>query len=787
MYEVPAFLDETRHILLNPCLEFVRGALLLTEQDFSPESVFRYLRTGMAGLSQKEIDRLENYVLASGIRGQNMWKQEWTYCPRRMEPEELEACNGLRLRVLACIEPFVETFRQKSAPLLSYAEALHGLLEECEVQQQLKDREMELNRLGEREQAREYSQIYAVLIALLDEMADLLGQEQVSGKEFAEILDAGFSEAKVGIIPPGIDQVQVGDIERSRLAHVKVLFFLGLNDGWVPARGDGGGIVSDTERELLQQTGIELAPSARENSYIQRFYLYQNLTKPQEHLYLSWCTGSGDGAVMRPSYLIASVRRMFPGLAVVEEAAAGTKLHQVTTRENGLLYLTNGFAQLREGNPDPEWMELYTMYLREEAYEERVHSLACAAFSGAKQEQLSYLTSKELYGETMTNSVTRLEQFAACAFAHFAAYGLRLEERDLYGVKMADLGIVFHRAMELFSRRIQNSGRDWTELSQEEEQKLMDQCVDEIAGEYGAGIFHRGAREGYTVCRVKRILGRTVWALHRQLAAGSFRPSGFEVSFADIGDLEAVHVRFGSHGTIRLQGRIDRIDTARTEDSVYVKVIDYKSGMTQFDPVSLYYGLQLQLVVYLNAALEMERKRQREKKVVPAGIFYYRMQDPVLEKEPEASDEQMQERLLKKLRPDGILNSDDPVLRLFDRKLSGDSLVAPVGVKKDGALKAASSTVTTEQFEALSAFVARRMSQMGEQMLGGRTVPEPFADVSGSACDFCIYADVCGFDRRIPEKYRRRTAQIDKKEAWERIVQEASQDEEDAETEGGEA
>lgn len=773
MYEVPYFLDETRHIRLNPCLEFVRGALLVVEKDFSYESVFRVLRTGMAGLLPEQTDRLENYVLASGVRGFGRWESEWEYRPDSVTPEGLAACNEYRALVMEKLGPFAQRMRQKSLPLLERAETLCTLLETCGVQQQLKDREQELASQGAREEAKEYSQIYAILIGLIDEMVELLGEEQVSCREFSEILDAGFDDARVGIIPPGIDQVQVGDIERSRLSHVKYLFFLGLNDGWVPARGESGGIVSDMERELLRQTGIELAPSARENSYIQRFYLYQNMTKPEKRLYLSWCAGSGDGAAMRPSYLVAAVRRMFPKLEQHYEAPAGTAAAQVSSKENGLLYLTRGFERVRAGEAERSWLELYRMYLQDDAYCERVRTLAQAAFAHAGHERLTYATSKALYGETMTNSVTRLEQFASCAFSHFVMYGLRLGERELYGVRPADLGILFHRSMELYSRQLQNEKRDWASVTQQEQEELMGRCVDETSQVYGGGALHAGARAEYTVRRLKRILCRTVWALHEQIRAGCFRPTGFEVSFADAGDLEAVNVRFGENGHIRLQGRIDRIDTAEDPDTVYVKIIDYKSGMTQFDPVSLYYGLQLQLVVYLNAALEMERHLHSGKKVVPAGIFYYRLQDPVLEREADVTDEEQQEKLLKKMRPDGVLNDDREILRMLDRGLDGDSLVIPAGLKKNGELKAFSSTASTKQFEQLSGFVANRLVRMGEQILSGDIEVEPVADKNGSACDYCACADVCGFDRKLPGMCERRLPELTKDEAWERIAQES--------------
>lgn len=775
-YEIPAFVDETRQILLNPCLEFVRGALEIVQRDYAAEAVFRCLRTGMAGFSADETDELENYVLAAGIRGHRKWKKTWEYRPAQMKEEVLEKVNAYRERLVERFEPFAEKMRKKGNTLLFYATALYELLRDCEISRQLQERAAQLEADGEMGQAREYSQVYGILIHLLDEMAELLGEETMELQEFTEILEAGLSEAKVGVIPPGIDQVQVGDIRRTRLAHVKILFFLGLNDGWVPARGNDGGIVSDMERELLKENGMELAPTARENSYIQRFYLYQNLTKPSQQLYLSWCLGSSDGVVMRPSYLVSNIRRLFPKITVCEEKEPGSELWQTTTRKNGMQYFLHGLQEARMGNVMPKWKELYRSYAQDDEYRERVRKLVQAAFSGGAARQLSFSASKKLYGEVMTNSVTRLEQFAACAFAHFAMYGLRLRERELYGVKPADLGILFHRSLDLFSRRIAVSGRDWTELTEQEETILMEQCVDEVSEKYGADALHSDARSVYTINRLKRILCRSAWVLHEQLAAGSFRPSGFEVSFADAGNLETVNVSLGGHGRMHLQGRIDRIDTAQTEDAVYVKVVDYKSGMAEFDPVSFYYGLQLQLVVYLNAALEMEQRLHPERVAVPAGIFYYRMQDPVLEKEAGADEAAMRERLLKKLRPDGIINEDDEVLELLDHGFSGDSLVIPAGRKKDGSLKAASKTVTPEQFQTLSRFARRKLTQLGERMLDGEVAPDPYEADGRTPCDYCDYADVCGFDRKIPGSCPHRLEPLGKDEVWIRMEQELKQE-----------
>lgn len=784
-YHIPAFLDETRRILLNPCLEFVRGALELCERDFACIPVFRFLRTQMAGISREATDRLENYVLAAGIRGRRKWEQEWEYRAGGISEEELAQLNADRRMVLEMLAEFPERMKKPDGTVREAADALVDLMERCRLEQKLKERAQAMEQAGAREEAEEYEQVYGILIRLLDEMVELLGDEEMNVREFTEILDAGLEEAKIGIVPPGIDQVQVGDIRRTRLSNIRVLFFLGLNDGWVPAHGDGGGIVTDMERELLKSTGVELAPSARENSYIQRFYLYQNLTKPQEHLYLSWCLGSSDGKEMRPSYLVSVIRRLFPAVQPVEEAPAGAALSQVISKESGMACFLNGLQKSRDGGQDPEWETLYAVYREDPEYRGQVQRLMRAALSDGATDSLSYSVSRELYGEVMANSVTRLEQFAACAFAHFAVYGLRLKERELYGVKPADLGILFHRSLELFSRRLLGSGRDWVDLTEQEQNALMERCVDEVTEQYGGSVLHDTARDAYTIVRLKRILCRSAWALHEQLAAGSFHPTGIELSFDDSPELEAVNVRLAEKGRIRLQGRIDRVDTAKTDDAVYVKIVDYKSGMTEFDPVSLYYGLQLQLVVYLNAALEMEAKQEPHREVIPAGIFYYHMQDPVLEREAGMDNEQARQKLLKKLRPDGILNSDEQALWLLDQSMTGDSLVIPAGRKKDGSLKAASSTATTEQFRILSKYVNRKMASMGEEMLQGVIAPEPYTDGTRSACDYCGYAAVCGFDRKLPGMCQRKLPPLSKKEVWERLEKVCEEEEEDCEVDRG--
>ena len=771
-YEIPFFIDQTVQVLLNPCLEFIRGAFGIADSDFSYESVFRFLRTGFAGLSETETDRLENYVLARGIRGKILWQQEWAEATLRLSEEEAAACNEYRQRLMDVLTPWLEIFQQSRGKLRDYAEALYNLLVRCRIQEQLKIQEEQFHREGLPDKEKEYKQIYPVLIDLLDEAVELLGDETVTRKEFQEILEAGFSEARIGIIPPGIDEVHVGDMERTRLNHIKALFFIGLNDGWIPAKEGRGGIVSEMEREFLQEAGIELAPTARENGYIQRFYLYLDLTKPRERLYLSYCKNGSDGKAMRPSYLISTIHRLFPHMELTDEDEGRDFLRDIASLKTGLPILAERLRDLREEYEEKsknEVKELLRQYLDGDC-QGRAEELLEAAFLTAQEENLTRNTAGRLYGELLENSVTRLEEFAACAFAHFADYGLGLSEREEYQVRSADIGNIFHRALELFSQKLERSKYNWFNVPDHVRDLLMEQSVEETVETYGSRIFFASARNQYTIQRMKRILRRSVWALHEQIKTGVFIPSAFEISFLAAEDLDAVNLALGESKRMRLKGRIDRIDTCMDGDKVYVKVIDYKSGNTSFDLVSFYYGLQLQLVVYLNAALEMERKLHPEKEIVPAGIFYYRLKDPLAEGEHGQTQEEIEDAMLKRLRPDGIVNDDPAVVEKLDTGFEKASRVIPVSKKADGSWSAVSSVASTNQLQALSGFVQSKLETLGKEMMDGKIQVRPYRRKKNTACDYCVFADLCGFDRKIPGSAFRQLKEFPKEEIWKRLT-----------------
>lgn len=773
---IPCFLDEKHTVMMNPFVEFLRASLDLIVQDFSSDAVFRYLRCSMGGLTKEETDELENYVIALGIRGFRRYQETWTRCYRGMKEERLVFINKLRERFLSEVEAFAQSMKRRGGTVLFRTRTLYDFIVKNRCQQKLEEYRVNFEAQKEAAMAREYAQIYGIVMELLDKLVEVLGEETIALQDYQELLEAGFQEAQVAVIPPAADQVLVGDNERSRLKNISVLFFVGVNEGLIPKHSGAGGILSEPDREALNRKDVKLSPTAREEMYMQRFYLYLNLTRPSKELYLSYCRTNAKGESLLPSYLVGSFRKLFPELEV-EEADSETEIPK--TPSSALPMFLKGLHKAVEQEADPEFLELLRWYKNNAASGIDPDTYIDAAFFRNPEDVIGKSAAHALYGQVLTNSATRLERFAACAFAHFMEYGLRLQERVQYEFKASDLGSVMHEALERFARILEKEGLDWKELEEDDRERLIDESVDAVMGDYGNTILQSSSRNQYMITRVKRILRRTVWALQEQLEKGSFSPGAFEVSFAMEDSLDAINIALSEKEKLKLRGRIDRMDVCEKEDTVYVKIIDYKSGNTSLDLVALYYGLQLQLVVYMDAALELEERKHPKKTVEPAGIFYYHIGDPMLEKKEGETDEAWSRRMLAALKMDGLVNADPEVIALMDRTIGAGAAsdVIPVGYKKDGSFSSYSKVASKEDFSVLRKYAEKKIRKIGRAILDGAANAEPYQLGTRNACTFCPYGGICGFDQRLPGYQYRKLKSLDDFELFANMREETKESE----------
>ena len=741
-YEIPYFLDQTNPILFHPLIECVRGLLELAKRDFSYESVMRVVKSGLLPIETGQADLLENYLLAYGICGWSRWDSLWVRCPDWMDTEGLEALNQKRAELMKVLDPYMEVMTATDATTLMRTRALYDVMVAFDL-----------------EHSQEDARIWRIVMDLFDKLAGLLGEEILLLEEYIDVLEAGFEAAEVAVIPPGFDQVLIGDIERTRLENIRVLFFLGVNDGVIPRVNNEGGILSQLERETLAQAHYELAPTARERAFIQRFYLYLNMTKPSERLYLTYAGCGADGASRRPSYLIGMILRMFPGLTVADGAAV-SPMDCIEAPGAAFRFLTEGFDAAKCGEASPEWRALFTWYSAKEQWQEPLKKLLSAAFYRFHREPLSPEVSHLLYGSVLENSVTRLERFAACAYEHFLTYGLQLRPREEHTFEAVDFGNLVHTALENYAKNLADSAYDWFSVPEETRRQLGRAAMQTAMEQSRNDALFTSAKNRYLVTRMEELLHQTVDTLTRQVRKGRFLPADYELGFGVAGSLDVSEFVLSEEEKMRLRGRIDRVDVMDTGADTYVKIIDYKSGQTKFSLLSMYHGLQLQLVVYLNAAMELMKRRPHTGEILPAGVFYYHVDEPVIETEGAFDEEQIWQGVFEKLRLDGIVNEDPQIIGAMDETFTDRSDVIPVSRTKSGELSKTSKVYSTEQFGEISAYVNHVIAELGRRMLAGEIDVNPYELKGKTACTWCDYRSICGFDERMSDCGYRKLRQL---------------------------
>ena len=746
--KIPYFIDEKRNLISNPFIEFVRAAVQVCAEDYSYEGMMRLLKSPFSGFEKDGIDKLENYLLGRGIRGKKRWENDFLYCYKGENPAELPALNVLRKKICDLLGPLSSVFSKRGGTVLEKSTALYEFCAASGAERKLKEMTERFGQEGRGELSLEYAQVYPYFCAFLDKLVAVLKNERISMKDYAALLDAGFAEGRIAVIPPGSDRVLFGDMERSRIPDVKVLFFLGVREGLVPKPESRSGILTEADRENLENAGIRLKPSGREKVGIERFYLYTVLTKPKEKLIVSYSTADRGGQETRPSYIISILKRMFPGIS--EETPDVLPGDLVETPELGLDYcarmlqelchFTGGEADEKRKN---QALQIFSFFLHDPRYGGYVHRILGTAFGKKGADQIGKAAAKALYGDVLYNSATRLERFFECEFRHFLDYGLRLRERPSYEFSGLDFGNIIHRSLELYARRVTEEN---VPPGTEKHLMIAEQCLKEAAAETGGeSVLFSSARSAYELSRMDRMLKTSVEALVCREAAGEFRLYGAEKAFRSLEDLDALNLELPGGGRMALKGRIDRIDICESGDVAYVRVVDYKTGQTEFDAAKIYYGLQLQLSLYMNASLELLKKDGYTPR--PAGMFYQMIQDPILPLEEHENESSLFERHMKKMKGSGVVLDEPHVIALLDRDLRGgkESLYIPVRLKNDGSPYASSRTLSAEDFHVLGEYARRKALEAGAKILSGKAGINPYKMGSETACMYCPFSAVCGF------------------------------------------
>lgn len=791
MYDVPYFLDQRESMVHHPLVDLIQSALDIVTSGYREETVFRLLKTELLSIPAEDarltLDRFETFVLERGIKG-SMWQQPWQLKRRlaeevRLTEEELaqeEELNNLRSFVVDLIEPLHRRLKQAKT-MSAYTKGLYQFLEEQKIAERLMEWRKQALEQDQLLVAREHDQVYEAILHLFEQLEAAAPEHTLSTELFVQMVETGLESLRFALVPPSLDQVIATDYVRGRLQRVKVVFLLGANDGLIPFVQDQSKLLSENDHDFLHEHGIPVGKASLDVFDDELFYLYQGMMAPSEALYVSYALVDEEGKALQPAAITKQLKRQLlldrpikTHFAEAGEHAPQEQLDFVTSPDRAAAATAIELRRLQRRYPiQPIWFEVYNTLLENGQGRERMGLFSSALFYQNQAEALPEGLAHRLYGDSLQASVSRFETYNACSYKHFARYGLRLRERKLYKFEAPDIGNLFHGALNDLSLSIKASGRHWRELDGETCGTLAKEAVEKVTPEIQNAILMSSSRFGYIKKKLTDVVEQTAKMLVEQAKRTDFEPDLFEISF---GNATFPPLRFTlPDGTeIEFTGRIDRIDQATIGDQLYVRIIDYKSSARGLDFAEIYYGLAIQMLLYLKTVVEQsELLYQRQAK--PAGALYFHVKNPMLRGDLSADEEERNQLLLESYQMQGVILENDEVLRAMDHIAYDERKKSPlvkVTFTKNGLHKTQTKGVVQEEdLSALMDHAWEALKDSSQDIYDGDIAINPFDYQERTPCSFCEYRSVCQFDESLGNQYRP-LKPMSEKEVLERLKEE---------------
>ncbi|WP_173714913.1 PD-(D/E)XK nuclease family protein, partial [Clostridium beijerinckii] len=640
--------------------------------------------------------------------------------------------------------------------------AIYEFLVDVKVFDRINEWIKNFEELGLEDKVKEYSQVESIVIDILDQAVDVIGEERLEYSEFFRILSSGFANEEIGIIPVALDQVNIGDIARIKGRDVKVLYIVGINDGVLPASKKEEGLLSDRDRTTLGEVGINLSSTTRNKVFEEQYLLYIALTISSEYLMLSYPMADFEGKSLRPSIVISRIKKIFPNL--IEESA----IYDLKILENKLSKIIAPIPTFNEliismrkdfdkEYIEPYWSEVYEWFKNNGEFKDKVKNIFKGLSYSNIGDKVPRNKLRKLYQndlEKLVFSVSKLEKYAECPFSYFVQYGLKAKNRKVYEFTPPDLGSFVHEMLDSFTNKVREDGILWSDLSNEKCKEIISSLIDKKLMDESNSILNSTKKFKYLAQRFKRVISKSVSVIASQIGKGEFEVFKTEFDFGSYSSGEAITLNLNDNEKVYLQGRIDRIDKLDLDGETYIRIIDYKTGAKKFDLNELYYGLQMQLLVYLDALIK-NSKYILDKQVKPGAILYFKIDDPIIKSKKEMTDEEVEKEVLSALKMKGLVLKDARVVKAMDKDIEGYSLVIPASFKADGSFKATSDVVTEEEFRILREYVNRKMIEICEEMLSGDIKIQPTKNSNIAHCEYCDFSSICQFDTEIKDnKYK---------------------------------
>lgn len=739
-YDIPVFIDEKRDLNQNIIVQYLLSILEIFNNNFSKETVFNYLKIGFLEIEKDDIFKLENYCAKWGIK-QNKWKNDFNFGVNDENKEEIEYLNVLRKQI---IDPLLK-LRKKFGTVKDTTKAIYEFLQKQNIEKKINKKIDKLQKIGQIDLANEYISSYKIILDIFDEIVLIFGNEKLGVDKYIQILKTGLKNSELGKIPGTQDQVIVGDVDRSRSHKVDTIFIIGLNDGNFPSIKKSEGFFGDKDREILKNDGIELANGTIENLYEENFNIYKAFTTAEKRLYLSYSSSETEGKSLRPSMMVNKIKKIFPELK--EKSDVITKKYEITNKMMTYQELLENISILKN-NKEIEniWYIVYQYYKTQNEWNERLQKDLQGIDYTNVPENINKETIEKLYGNTLNTSVSKLEKFAKCPFSYYLQYGLRLKEKEELKIQSFDTGSFMHETIDEFFKKVKEENINLSELVTNEEkiQELVNIVIKEKLDMGKKYTFIATSKYKILVKRLQRIVAKALKYIIEGLVYSEFNIEGTEIEFGKKGKYKPILIQLEDGKKVGIVGKIDRIDTANSEDGKYLRIIDYKSSARNIDLNEVYAGIQIQLLTYIDAVC-------KEEVLMPAGVLYFSLLEQMIKANKKISQEQIEEELRKNFKMKGLILADIKVIKMHDKNLeTGTSKLIPATITKSGDISEGKTNgVNKEEFKILQNYIYKTIKQISKEIFNGNIALKPYNNKGKTPCEYCSYKAICGFNPRI--------------------------------------
>lgn len=752
-YGIPFFLDRRESVAHHPLAELTRGALRTAAFNWQWSDWFGTLKTGLVPAEDEEIDRLENESLARGWQG-DIWQK----------PILIPQDEGLGVFVRELQNRVLPPFQRLALAIAAADHRPTG----CQLVAALRRFWSDLNVLEQLEQwaaapsptaeqdfglpPSAHATVWEQMNQWLQNVELAFPEEAIPLRQWLPILEVGLANLTVGLIPPALDQVLIGTVDRSRSPDAKLAIVLGLNEGVFPASPKAEVLLTETDRAVLEQKGIQLGSSVRQQISRERYYAYLAFTRARERLVLTLSSHDADGSLLNPSAFISSLRQLFPGLEPEVPAAADWTCEHPVELIPALL--KSGLAAGSEvrGSPgtqelEPPWRELLT----HPAISGLLRELQQLRSPGMAEVVAPELIRK-LHGSALRTSVSRLEQFAACPFKFFVHSGLRAEERKKFELDVKEQGSFQHDVLALFHEELRRTNLNWRQITPAEARSRVGDIATQLIATYREGLLNVSEQTRFMarilISSLQDFVETLVGWMREQYR---FDPVQVELAFGLDSAFPPWTIDLSHGNSLQLHGRIDRVDLLvnRSAKEALCVVIDYKSSQKKLDDLMIACGLQLQLLAYLNVLRRWPDPATvfQARKLVPAGVFYVSLRGKY-QRERNRVSALAETEAARKLAYQHSGRFDSATLRHLDSRTDatrGDQF--NYRLTKSGELhKGGAEALPNDGFSALLDQVEQTIARMGVEIFSGNVDVSPYRKGSVTACDQCSYRAVCRMD-----------------------------------------